>query len=396
MQGFKEIIRCSSTFRRVWSSVRAGQLERRYRETSAEYTALAQAQGCIYRRDRIEDEVRARTAELGVRTKAPGEIHTAMLVLEDNWGIGMVYEAAELGSVSVFDWTKQGFPLDIGARPELLPELSRRFHDFIRESHREHPIDWVFIPGSGTQILRDTVRGIREELGVPVVNQWLDCKQNFRTGVVRHGQDTGQLDIAPEFDLVWTSSRSACDWYLAVGARPIYLPEGFSPRLTPRVSCPKLHDVGFLGACYGLRPDYVQALHQGGLGVAARGYGWPGRNSVELSEMGTFFGQCRVNLGMGGIGYSMNLTTLKGRDFEVPGAGGAYLTTFNPDLADFFQIGKEILCYQSPDEMVELAHRLVRDEAFREEIAESAYQRSMREHRWMHRFETILRIIGLL
>jgi len=171
--------------------------------------------------------------------------------------------------------------------------------------------------------------------------------------------------------------------------------EGFSPRLTPRTDLPKTSDVGFLGECYGLRPDYVNALRKAGLSVAAAGYGWPGSKPVPLDEMGTFLAGSRVVLGIGGVGYSMKLTTLKGRDFEVPGAGGVYLTTYNPDLANFFTIGEEILCYQSKDEMVELTRRLIRDEQWRTEMGDQAYRRSMREHRWLHRYQEVLSALGI-
>lgn len=58
---------------------------------------------------------------------------------------------------------------------------------------------------------------------------------------------------------------------------------------------------------------------------------------------------------MEGIGYSEILTNVKGRDFEAPGTGGgAYLTSFNPDLAQYLIIGEESLCYRHHDETLEL------------------------------------------
>jgi hypothetical protein len=343
--------------------------------------------------------VRARLEKNGIETKkGKNSIHSATMTLTSNWGLGMVYELEQLGPVSVFDNEQHGFSESDPNLQKLLPKLNRLFLEFLRDRHAEHAIDWVLLPCSGKLILKDTLKRIREELGIPTVNQWLDCKQNFEVGLGPYGQDMGQKDIAPEFDLVWTSSRSACEWYMAVGATPIFLPEGFSPKLTPRIGCKKIYDVGFLGMCYGLRPDYIEKLRKAGLKVIARGPGWPlpEGKPVPLDEMGRFFGLCKVNLGFGGVGYSMQLTTLKGRDFEVPGAGGAYLTTYNPDLAEFFHIGHEILCYHSIDDMIEQARRIAYDDSFREELAARAYERSMREHRWLNRFNTILEILGIL
>ncbi len=136
-------------------------------------------------------------------------------------------------------------------------------------------------------------------------------------------------------------------------------------------------------------------MRRAGIDVEARGPGW-GTSVVPLDQMGQFFSECQINLGFGGVGYSTELTTLKGRDFEVPGAGGVYLTTFNPDLADFFDIGREILCYHSVGDMIDLAHRVLRDDALRERIGSRAYARSMNEHRWLHRFQRILGLLRVL
>ena len=166
--------------------------------------------------------------------------------------------------------------------------------------------------------------------------------------------------------------------------------------LTPRIVRTPAYDVGFLGACYGRRQEYVAALRGAGLSVVTGGHGWPDGKCVSLNQMGEFLASARVILGMGGMGYSDRLTTLKGRDFEVPGAAGAYLTTFNPELADWFDIGREICCYHSQIDMVDLAVRLVRDSEALEDLKGRAYVRSMREHRWIHRFEFLLRELGVL
>lgn len=381
--------------RRTWAASRAGQLHRRYRRWSLKYGALAHEQGLRYSEDSAIQMIRARLSHRCLKARIKGEVHTAIMVLTRNWGLGMVQEAELLGPVSVFDWEKIGFS---EADPDLekkIPEINARFISFVRETHHQRPIDWLLITCTGNLILKETLSLIREELGIPTVNQWLDCKQNFESGVTWFAQDTGQRDIASEFDLVWTSSRSVCEWYMACGARPLFLPEGFSPRLTPRLKLDRTNDIGFLGTRYGLRPDYIEALKRTGHRVTTRGAGWAKGSDLPLDQMGEFFAQSKVNLGMGGVGYSMELTTVKGRDFEIPGAGGVYLTSYNSDLAQFFKDKEEIVFYHGMEEMVELASELVINVPWRKRLALAAYQRSMREHRWLHRFETILSALGI-
>jgi hypothetical protein len=359
-----------------------------------EYRDASRKRGYSYRYENSFAEARKRLP-LTPSGKAGGEVHTAIVALTSSWGAGLVHEAEELGHASVYDWEKRGFSEGKADFWESLPRLQEDLLGFLRERSAERPIDWLLLTTNGDFVLRDTIRRIREELGIPVVSQSLDDKHTFKKGLGPHGQDRGQLGIAPSCDLVWTSSSVAVDWYAAEGAVPVFLPEGFSPRLTPRLPRNELFDVGFLGQRTPPRERLVNACRRAGLSVQARGYGWPD-GSVGLEDMGKFFSQNRVNLGIGGVNYSMGLTTLKGRDFEVPGAGQTYLTTFDPDLALCFHVGTEIACYGNSFHMVDLAYELARNEAWRVDMGDRAYERSMREHRWLQRYEWILTNLGIM
>jgi spore maturation protein CgeB len=94
--------------------------------------------------------------------------------------------------------------------------------------------------------------------------------------------------------------------------------------------------------------------------------------------------------------YSRILTNLKGRDFEVPATGrGVYLTAFNSDLAECFGVGRELLCYRGPDEMIELIRCYLRRPDECAAIAQRARERCVREHQWSHRIETLLGWLGI-
>ena len=376
--------------RQFWARRRGRHQEQRYLGWSEKFGRMAEERGLVYTQRGATDAIRSHMAGRDITRKRIGQFNSAVATRTDNWGISVVQEMSEVGSAHVFDWWQRGYRDD----PRRVPEMNQEFFQWLKETHAREPLDWALIMTNGSYILKSTLRRIREELGIPTVHQWLDCKQTFIGGMGPHGQDVGQIDVAPEFDVVWTSSRATCEWYMAIGARPLFLPEGFSPRQTPKLERPKVADVGFLGASYGLRPDYIEALRKAGLSVLVAGHGWQDGRVIGLEEMGEFFASSKLNLGIGGVGYSMKLTTLKGRDFEVPGAGGAYLTTFNADLAQFFDIGREIACYQSMEEMVEVARRLVRDDQARLAMAERGYARALREHRWMHRFLDVLRALG--
>jgi hypothetical protein len=179
------------------------------------------------------------------------------------------------------------------------------------------------------------------------------------------------------------------------GGRPLYLAEGFdASAFRPMDVQPDL-PVSFVGASYGFRREIVFHLRRHGIPVTTFGSGWP--DSGWVSDIVEVFNRSLVNLGMGGIEYSDTLTNLKGRDFEVPGTGGgAYITSFNPDLARHFVIGEEILCYSGRDELVELVRECLREPERARALAMRARARCLREHRWLHRYEHVLRVLGIL
>ena len=171
------------------------------------------------------------------------------------------------------------------------------------------------------------------------------------------------------------------------------MPEGFdNSHFHPRKGGKDI-PVSFVGASYGFRQSVIRFLQDHGVDIQAYGKGWPGGFANDPVDI---FNRSVINLGMGGIGYSESLTNVKGRDFEIPGTGGgAYLTSFNADLAQHFVVGEEILCYRNRGEMLELIRYYLqhRDEA--EKIAERARIRCLREHRWLHRYKRMAEIVGI-
>ena len=388
--------------RKAWGEFRRRQLHAEYAERRERYAALAAARGLRYDESGVPAAARARLARRGYTPvrRAPGEIHTFTFIPRIGWHAALLPDLAELGPVTEFDYAALGYtPQELFRRDRSAERRQRELNDRVlpalRAAHARRPVDWVFVYASGLEIRAETVRAITEELGIPVVNMCLDDKQSWESPGVG-GQRFGQIDIAAAFDLAWTSARVACEWYLVEGGVPVYMPEGFD-RATYR-PMPVTRDipVSFIGGAYGFRPSVVRHLRRHGIPIQVFGPGW-GTESVWGDEQVRVINRSVVNLGMGGIGYSERLTNVKTRDFEIPGVGGgAYLTTYSADLAQHYVIGREILCYQSRDELVELLrYYLARpDEAM--EIARLGRERCLAEHRWLHRYERVCRILGIL
>ena len=82
-------------------------------------------------------------------------------------------------------------------------------------------------------------------------------------------------------------------------------------------------------------------------------------------------------------------SALNQRVFDVPASGGFLLTDRRDQLEDAFEVGTEVVCYDSPKEIGDLVrHYLARPDA-REKIAARARRRIEREHSYAHRLAAI-------
>jgi len=87
---------------------------------------------------------------------------------------------------------------------------------------------------------------------------------------------------------------------------------------------------------------------------------------------------------------------IKGRNFEVPGCGGFLLTGKADNLEAYYEIDKEVACFDDMDDLVKKVKYYLCDEKLRETIAARGYQRTLDEHTYVHRFTEIFQRLGLL
>ena len=384
----------------IWRSYRRRQLQEDYLKRARYYSQFRREnapKACS-----IGELVQQRLSERGwaPRPRGMGHIHTFAVIPTIGWHSTLIDTLGELGKVTCFSfdgercyWRHHRLRNWSRIREETNREILLK----IRSAHTEDPVDWVFFYTEGLHLLKNTVRGIREDYGLPCVMMCLDDKQSWE-GVKLGDQRTGQVDLVPEFDVYWTSARTCCDWILAEGGRPIYMPEGCDPvRFRPMDSGRDIR-VSFVGGAYGFRRDLIRFLKRWHVPVEVFGPRWGKRvKSVWGEDLVRVFNRSEINLGHGGIGYSEELTNVKTRDFEVPATGGGmYLTTYSSDLGQHYDIGGEIACYHGREELVDLIHYYLQRPAVREEMARRGRERCVREHRWTHRYLNILQMLGIV
>lgn len=83
------------------------------------------------------------------------------------------------------------------------------------------------------------------------------------------------------------------------------------------------------------------------------------------------------------------------RDFEAPLCRSCYLTGYTEEIAEFYELGKEIDTYQSPEELVDKVKFYLNHPQDAENLREAAYQRATRDHTWVTRFQELFQKVGL-
>jgi hypothetical protein len=235
---------------------------------------------------------------------------------------------------------------------------------------------------------------LRQRWHCPLFGMNLDDKYEFFPYGIFSDSEGNYQHWARRFDLNLTSSLAATDWYRQQGLACLYAPEGVhrSDGMQPPASADFKYALSFLGSYKRDRGILIDRLAQLGVEVEVFGSGWPRSQWVE--DPNAVFRNSQLNLGIGLASESSSLTTLKGRDFECPGVGACYLTTYNWELACHFELGKEILCYRSVEELLEMYTYYRKRPEDCLAIARAAWRRCSNEHTWELRFRRIFEQAG--
>jgi len=83
------------------------------------------------------------------------------------------------------------------------------------------------------------------------------------------------------------------------------------------------------------------------------------------------------------------------RDFEAPMSRACYLTGHTDEVAEFYEIGREIETYRTADELVEKTRFLLSHPVAAEALRDAGHRRARRDHTWERRFEQLFSAIGI-
>jgi spore maturation protein CgeB len=319
------------------------------------------------------------------------------------------------------------------------PRLEAALLQQVQAEQRRRPLDLFFSYFYAGFCGRETIERIRA-LGIFTLNWY--CNASYQFDLI--------APLAPAYDACLVPEKFRLEDYRRIGARPIYCQEAANPNFYRPAwregePNPYRHEVTFVGQRYGDRPAYLAHLARSGVPVRAWGVGWtgyaatvaraPGRLRGLLSARGLAYGarrllrlwqdrrhalprgaagaalddaqmvevfsRSKINLGFSTVGETARtgrpIFQVRLRDFEVPMAGGFYLTQYQPELEEFFEFGREIECFRTKEELVDKARYYLAPEgaAEREAIRRRGFERARRDHTWHQRLTDAFRQAGL-
>lgn len=213
----------------------------------------------------------------------------------------------------------------------------------------------------------------------------------------RHRYTTEFLRSLPA---VVSYARSEAESFAAEGINAHFVANGYDPKLAafPTTRVP---EIVFVGSRYENRETILLALKDAGLSVRAYGRGWshhpfdrlrtwelkrpnlPAERDIPLHEAYRVQAAAAASLNVHGLQAGLAMRT-----FEVPGMNGLQLID-RPDVAEFYEIGKEVLLYQSTEELIELCQHIIADPRWSDSIRAAGLKRSQAEHTFFHRAQSM-------
>ena len=275
----------------------------------------------------------------------------------------------------------------------------------IRAAHRRRPVDLFFSYFYSAHVDPEVIREIRR-MGIATVNWY--CNGSYQFDLVS--------EIAPAYDYCLVPEKFRLADYRAAGANPIYCQEAANPNWYRPHDLALEFDVTFVGQRYGDRPAYIKHLIANGLPVRVWGPRWtdpprhPGALDGELAscarpaltdeQLIRMYSRSRISLGFGAVAQlpkegSKPIKQVRLRDFEAPMSGAFYLVEHFDELTEFFEVDREIVTFDSHEELADKCRYYLAHPRQRETIRQAGMRRARAEHTWHKRFERAFEQMGL-
>tara|TARA_R100000008_G_C3558775_1_gene154787 strand:- start:192 stop:1112 length:921 start_codon:yes stop_codon:yes gene_type:complete len=197
--------------------------------------------------------------------------------------------------------------------------------------------------------------------------------------------DNFSSQVCKYFHVCSTPEKRYVEKFRSIGYNNIIVGQWHvNSSLLPSRTKSKKYDASFCGQLLGERATAIEYLKENGVNIKKF-------HGLEYEDMLKGLSESRI-----GINFSKNYngippkTQMKLRMFEVPAANSLLFTEYHDEIEDYFQIDKEVVCFQSPLEMLEKMKALLKNKAIIEKISENGHKRFMKDHRSTVRLQKLL------
>ncbi len=208
------------------------------------------------------------------------------------------------------------------------------------------------------------------------------------------------------YDLILSSLPNLVEYFRAQGKQSEYFKLGFEPAVLAQLSGEgKKRGVVFIGGISTAHAAGTKVLEELVRVVPVDFWGY-GLDSLEPGspirsrhhgpawgkEMYHILYNSRISLNRHidiAENYANNM-----RLYETTGTGALLITDYKQNLAEIFEIGKEIVAYHSGEDLIEKVRYYWENEAEGKEIARAGQTRTLSEHTYLSRMKELVEIVA--
>ena len=244
------------------------------------------------------------------------------------------------------------------------------------------------------------------------------------------------LKYAPYFTFIITTDKFKLNEYKLKGYENVLLSQWAALSIIPiPEKVDYLYDISFVGA-YSINREYViEYLKSNGFKVSVFGKGW--NKSISINEMNEVMLKSKINLNLSNstptsfnylgflfrvlkkswiyflkfrfktslkfflkflrgikiLTYNKTDEQIKARNFEIPSNYGFQITKYAIGLEDYYNIGKEIVVFNSLKELKLLCEYYLSNEIERHNILDASYKKTF-NHTYTERLKQIINDIS--
>ena len=298
-----------------------------------------------YREDEALELARA---SLGTRlSQNSGRLNFIMAVPVVNWETTLTEHARANGTCHHLAFEARGFFESELEWHQYRATNGAKLKAFFETTYSEGDINILFLYLSEFHIDPDCLHAFKLKNVIVVHFNW-DDRLHYTSRHKR--QSVGVKEVAKVADLNLTMAVGPLSRYVSDGAAVFYW-RGSKHWQSVYSIHPQIESnrILFFGSRYGFRTELINYLTRKALPIDVFGSGW-GSEFITYDSLSYKIPRYALNLGVSTIGYTRSLSCVKGRDIEVPFAGGLYLTNQSREIEQVYVPGEEILTYKSMED----------------------------------------------